>query len=175
MTNRSIPEEHIASRIFLVRGQKVLLDSDLADLYGVTTKRLLQAVKRNAERFPPDFLFILSNQEVANLRSQIVTSSLDARKWGGRRWAVHAFTEQGVAMLSSVLRSARAIAANIAVMRAFVHLRKMVSSRTDLAAKLDELERRVTGHDEAIRSIVTAIRELAMPPTPRPGRKIGFV
>jgi len=116
-----------------------------------------------------------TNQELANLSSQIVTSSFDARQWGGRRWAAHAFTEQGVAMPSSVLRSSQAIAANIAIMRAFVHLRKIVSSQTDLAAKLDELEQRVTGHDDAIRSIVGAIRELAIPPRTAPRRRIGFV
>src|SRR5262245_32100289 len=123
MTKSSLPITQIASRIVLIRGHKVMLDSDLADLYGVPTKVLIQSVKRNLNRFPPDFMFRLTDQEVAILKSQIVTSRL---AWGGRRRPLQAFTEQGVAMLSSVLRSARAIAANIAIMRAFVRLREIV-------------------------------------------------
>ena len=155
-----------------MREQKVLLDSDLADLYGLPTKALVQAVKRNLRRFPPDFMFTLTNQDVAVLKSQIVTSRSSG--WGGRRKPSHAFTEQGVAMLSSVLRSDRAIAANIAIMRAFVRLREIISTNTELARKLDELEHRVSAHDEAITKIVQAIRELAAPPL-KPRRSIGFV
>jgi len=170
------PVERIASRILLVRGQKVLLDADLADLYGVPTGVLVQAVKRNRERFPPDFMFELTEQEVRSLKSQFVILPDKAlRYWGRRRKAPYAFSEQGVAMLSSVLRSARAIAANIAIMRAFVRLREMVSANAELAKKLDELERRVAGHDEALASIVRAIRELASPAEPTPKRRIGFV
>lgn len=175
MIKRSYPAERITSCILLVRGQKVMLDADLAELYGVSTKALVQAVNRNRMRFPRDFMFQLTEQEVAILRSQIVTSSSTVSRWGGRRWAYYAFTEQGVAMLSSVLRSARAVAANIAIMRAFVRLREMVAANAELAAKLEELERRVSGHDEAIISIVRAIRELAAPPDPKPRRRIGFV
>jgi len=171
MTIQSIPAEHISARIFVVRGQRVMLDSHLAELYGVQTRILVQAVRRNAARFPPDFMFPLTDQEVASLRSQIVISN----RRGGRRWAYHAFTEQGVAMLSSVLRSGRAVAANIAIMRAFVRLREIVSANAELAKKLDELERRVSGHDDAITRIVQAIRELATPPDSRPARRIGFV
>ena len=120
-------------------------------------------------------MFVLTDQDLAILRSQIVTSSSRTPRWGGRRWATYAFTEQGVAMLSSVLRSARAVAANIAIMRAFVRLRDLVSANAELTKKLDELERRVSGHDQAITNIVHAIRELASPPDPRPRRSIGFV
>ena len=172
MKPRSIPAEHIETRILFVRGHKVLLDTDLAALYGVPTKVLVQAVRRNIERFPPDFMFQLMEQELRILRSQIVTSSpRDAREWGGRRTRPYAFSEQGVAMLSSVLRSRRAIAVNIAVMRAFVRLRAMVSANAELAKKLDELERRVADHDEAITSVVRAIRELMAPQEPKPRRR----
>ena len=153
-----------------------MLDADLADLYGVPTRALVQAVKRNSRRFPLEFMFQLTEQEVAILKSQSVTSSTkQVAQWGGRRKPVHAFTEQGVATLSSVLRSPRAIAANIAIMRAFVRLHEMVAANADLAKKLDQLERRVSGHDEAITSIVRAIRELAAPPDPKPRRRIEFV
>ena len=175
MTTRAIPSEQIASRILFVRGQKVMLDAHLAELYGVTTKALIQAVKRNLKRFPSDFVFTLTDQDFTNLRSQIVTSSLDLRRWGGRRWATYAFTEHGVAMLSSVLRSDRAIAANISIMRAFVRLREIVAANKELAKNLEELERRVSGHDEAITSIVRAIRELAASLASAPARRIGFL
>lgn len=160
----------IEESILLLRGQKVLLDSTLAVLYGVETRVLMQAVQRNRSRFPPDFMFQLINQEVADLKSQIVTSS-----WGGRRKLPHAFTEQGVAMLSSVLNSPQAIRVNIEIMRAFVRLREMISTNKELAAKLDELERKVTTHDKAIAGLFTAIRELATPVPPKPNRRIGFV
>jgi hypothetical protein len=144
-----IPAEHISSRIFVLREQRIMLDADLADLYRVPTKVLVQAVRRNLDRFPSDFLFRLTQQELGVLRSQIVTSSSDRNPWGGRRSLPFAFTEQGVAMLSSVLRSARAIAVNITIMRAFVRLRQLAAANTELARKLDDLERRVCGHDEA--------------------------
>ncbi len=160
----------IEQSILLLRGHKVLLDSTLAVLYGVQTKVLVQAVQRNRARFPEDFMFQLTNQEVANLKSQIVTSS-----WGGRRKLPHAFTEQGVAMLSSVLRSPQAIAVNIEIMRAFVRLRAMIATNKELSGKLDELERKVATHDQAIAGLITAIRELAAPTPPKPKRRIGFV
>jgi len=165
----------IASRIFAVRGHRAMMDEDLANLYGVATGVLIQAVKRNRARFPPDFMFTLTEEELTKLRSQIASANFTARTWGGRRTRPYAFTEQGVAMLSSVLRSARAIAANIAIMRAFVRLREMAAAHSELTKKLDELERRVSGHDEAITGIVHAIRELAVPVEPRPRRRIGFV
>ena len=152
-----------------------MLDVDLAELYGVPTKALVQAVTRNVERFPEDFMFRLTEQELAILRSQFVTSRLSRGNWGGRRSLPYAFSEQGVAMLSSVLRSHRAIAVNIAVMRAFVRLRAMVAANAELAKKLEELERRVADHDEAIISVVKAIRELMAPPEPEPKRRIGFI
>jgi len=153
-----------------------MLDADLADLYGVATKALVQAVKRNRDRFPSDFMFTLTQQEVRTLKSQSVTlPEMALRYWGRRRRAPHAFSEQGVAMLSSVLNSARAIAANIAIMRTFVRLREMAAANSALANKLDELERRVSGHDDAITGIVRAIRELAAPLDAKPKRRIGFV
>ena len=129
--------ERIERVILVLRGHRVLLDGDLAALYQVQTRVLVQAVKRNRERFPKDFMFQLTNQELAILKSQFVTSS-----WGGRRTAPYAFTEQGVAMLSSVLNSPRAIAVNIEIMRTFVRLRQMLASNADLAKKLEELERK---------------------------------
>lgn len=173
-----VPSERIAHSILLLRGQKVLLDADLADLYGVPTKVLVQAVKRNLERFPEDFMFQLTNQEFNVLRSQSVTSSsqaLDTLRWGGRRSAPYAFTEQGVAMLSSVLSSPQAIAVNIEVMRAFVRLREALAGNKELAAKLGELERKLKGHDQAIAGILDAIRQLMAPPPATSERPIGFV
>jgi len=153
-----------------------MLDADLADLYEVPTRVLVQAVKRNSERFPPDFMFVLTQQEVRTLKSQSVTlPEMALRYWGRRRRAPHAFSEQGVAMLSSVLRSARAIAVNIAIMRAFVRLRELAGTNAELARKLHELERRVSGHDDAITEIVRAIRELAAPLHAKPKQRIGFV
>ena len=142
----------------------------MAVLYGVETRALVQAVQRNRERFPDDFMFHLTNQEVAILRSQIVISS-----WGGRRYTPFVFTEQGVAMLSSVLNSAQAIRVNIEIMRAFVRLREMIATDKELSRKLDELERKVATHDQAIAGLITAIRELAAPTPPNPKRRIGFV
>jgi ORF6N domain len=159
--------EPIEQRIFVLRGQNVLLSTDLARLYGVETRTLVQAVKRNIERFPSDFMFQLGPEEFRNLKSQIVTSS-----WGGiRRAAPYAFTEQGVAMLSSVLRSKRAIRVNIEIMRAFVQLRRMVISHADLALRLDALE---STYDARFREVFDVIRQLMQPP-PQPTRpRIGF-
>ena len=165
----TVPEEELTQTIHSIRGERVMLDADLAELYGVETKVLLQAVKRNLERFPADFMFQLTKQEVNDLRSQIVTS-----RWGGRRYPPYAFSEHGVAMLSSVLRSPRAIAVNIEIVRAFVRLRKLSFSNHELAQKLDELDRRVSKHDSAIAGIIEAIRQLMAPPDPAKKRPIGF-
>ena len=162
-----IPLERIESQIFLVRGQKVMLSNHLAELYEVETRALVQAVKRNIARFPEDFMFQLSTEEFANLKSQIVISS-----WGGsRRAAPYAFTEQGVAMLSSVLRSQRAVMVNVEIMRTFVRLRQMLASNTDLARKLATLEKK---YDAQFKMVFDAIRELMMPPDPKKKRPIGF-
>jgi hypothetical protein len=158
--NKLIPLERIENRIYLIRGQKVMLDRDLAELYGVTTKVLNQAVRRNAKRFPPDFIFQLNNKEKeevitncdhlscpsnnnnSNLKSQFVTSS-----WGGRRKLPYAFTEQGVAMLSSVLNSSKAIEVNVLIMRAFVKLRQVLATNKDLIYLFKELKHKVDQHD----------------------------
>jgi len=169
-----IPVEQIATRILVLRGQKVMLDEDLARLYGVSTGALVQAVKRNLERFPEDFMFRLEDQELRNLKSQSVISSSAGFVHGGRRSLPLAFSEQGVAMLSTVLRTKRAIAVNIAIMRTFVRLRALAAVNSELGRKLDDLEQRVGGHDEAIAGIVRAIRELAAPPS-GPKSRIGFV
>lgn len=172
MSAAVVVAEAIASRILLLRGHKVLLDAELAELYGVPTKVLVQAVKRNLERFPADFMFQLTNQEFNVLRSQSVTSS---STHGGRRTAPYAFTEQGVAMLSSVLSSPQAIAVNIEIMRAFVRLREVLAGNKELAGKLVELERKLKGHDQAIAGILDAIRQLMAPPPAPKKRPIGFV
>jgi hypothetical protein len=149
----NIPEEIIGRKIYLIRGQKVLLSPDLAELYGVEPRVLIQAVKRNLDRFPDDFMFQLTDQEVINLKSQIVTSS-----WGGARRAnPYAFTEQGVAMLSSVLSSKRAIAVNIRIMRTFVKLREMIASNSELARRLDELGQK---YDAQFSVVFDAIRQM---------------
>ncbi len=164
----------IEKRILFVRGRQVMLDEDLADLYGVETKRLIQQVKRNLKRFPEDFMFQLSKAEAEALRSQIATSN-DGR--GGRRYAPYVFTEQGVAMLSGVLRSERAIAVNIEIMRAFVVLRRAASSYAELENRLEQIERemneRLGDHDERLNEIFRVLRQLITPP-PRPKRPIGF-
>jgi hypothetical protein len=159
----------IQRAILLIRGKRVMLDSDLAALYGVATKALVQAVRRNPGRFPEDFMFRLSPTETANLRSQTVTSSL-RRGWGGRRHTPYAFTEQGVAMLSTVLRSRRAIEANITIMRTFVQIRRMLVSHEALAGKLAALEKK---YDAKFTVVFDAIRELMSPPASR-RRAIGF-
>ena len=163
-----LPIESIIGKIFFFRGERVLLDRHLAELYGVETKQLKRAVRRHIRRFPEDFMFELTKQEFDDLRCQSGTSS-----WGGTRYRPMAFTEQGVAMLSSVLNSERAIEVNIAIMRAFVHLRKMIASHAELARKLQELEQKLEGHDEQIHAIFEAIRQL-MTPTGKTRKKIGF-
>jgi hypothetical protein len=168
MGKEVIPIERIARAILVIRGETVMLDSDLATLYGVTTGNLNKAVKRNAERFPTDFMFQLDAEEVANLKFQFGISS-----WGGRRRLPYAFSEQGVAMLSSVLNSERAVKVNIAIMRAFVKLRETLEINRDLARKFAELEMRVGRHDEEIAAILEAIRQLMLPPE-KPRREIGF-
>jgi hypothetical protein len=159
------PRERILSTIQLIRGQKVMLDADLGNLYGVETGALTRAVRRNIERFPEDFMFQLSKAEFDDLRRQSGTSS----RWGGRRYPPYAFTEQGVAMLSSVLRSPRAVTTNIEIMRAFVHLRRILATHKDLADKLDELEKR---YDQQFRVVFDAIRQLMAPASRTP--QIGF-
>jgi hypothetical protein len=145
-----------------------MVDSDLADLYRVPTKVFNQAVKRNLKRFPKDFMFRLSGKDMGILRSQIVTSS-----WGGRRSSPYAFTEQGVAMLSSILNSERAVQVNIAIMRAFVKLREILTTHRDLAEKIEELEKKYQQHDVKIHSVFDAIREMLQPPLSS-RRRIGF-
>jgi len=152
----------IEEKIFLIRSQKVMLSPHLAALYGVEPRILIQAVKRNIERFPEDFMFQLTSQEVINLKSQIVISS-----WGGRRVTPYAFTEQGIAMLSSVLNSKRAIEVNIAIMRAFVRLRRIIASHKELAEKLKELEYKVNMHDKDIIMIFQAINKIMQPEAPK--------
>lgn len=169
-----IPTPAIEKRIFIVRERQVMLDEDLADLYGVGTRVLIQQVKRNAKRFPSDFMFQLDKAEAKALRSQIVISN-EGR--GGRRYAPYVFTEQGVAMLSAVLRSDRAIAVNIAIMRAFVELRRVAGSYAALEERLEELERGMAGrldqHDEQLDQIFKVLRQLIAPPE-RPKRPVGF-
>lgn len=161
-----LPVERIESAIYLIRKEKVILDQDLAVLYEVPTKVLIQAVKRNVDRFPADFMFQLSEEEFSILRSQLVTS-----RWGGRRYPPYAFTEQGVAMLSSVLRSERAIRVNIEIMRAFVRLRRLLLSHEELARKLLNLERR---YDAQFKVVFDAIRQIMSPDVPTKRRRIGF-
>jgi hypothetical protein len=161
-----ILREHVERNILLIRGHRVMLDTDLAKLYGVPTKVLNQAVKRNATRFPSDFMFQLTSEETTALRSQIVTS----KSRGGRQYRPYAFTEQGVAMLSSVLHNERAIQVNIAIMRAFVQLREMIGSNKGLARRLNELEKK---YDSQFRVVFDAIRELMAEPEPKV-RRIGF-
>jgi len=165
--NSTLVPQEIEERILTLRGLKVLLDEALAVLYGVPTKVLLQAVKRNKKRFPIDFMFQIDRQELANLRSQFVTSS-----YGGRRYLPYAFTQEGVAMLSSVLRSPRAVSVNVEIMRAFVRLRRLALSVDELARKVEVLEK---NYDERFRIVFAAIRELMTPPAPPPRRRIGFV
>ena len=161
-----ILREHVERNILLIRGHRVMLDTDLAKLYGVPTKVLNQALKRNATRFPADFMFQLTSEETTTLRSQIVTS----KSRGGRQYRPYAFTEQGVAMLSSVLHSERAIQVNIAIMRAFVQLREMIGSNKTLARRLNELEKK---YDSQFRVVFEAIRELKAEPGPKV-KRIGF-
>lgn len=165
----------IARTILILRGQRVILDADLATLYGVTTKRLNEQVKRNAERFPEDFMFQLTAEEDAALRSQIATSNGAGR--GGRRYAPYAFTEHGAIQAANVLNSPRAVEMSVYVVRAFVQLRELLSSNKELARRFAQLEARLdkklAAHDEAIAAILSAIRQLMHPPAPK-RRGIGF-
>jgi len=163
-----VPVERITSAIVLLRGQKVMLDADLAAMYGVETKVLVRAVKRNVDRFPDDFMFQLSDAEFANLRTHFGTSS-----WGGRRYPPYAFTEQGVAMLSSVLNTPRAVHVNIEIMRAFVRMRQFQLSNDEMGKKLAALEKKYDRHDAQFRVVFQAIRELMDPPAKKK-RPIGF-
>ena len=165
-----IPIERIENKIYLIRGLKVMLDRDLAELYGVETKVLNQAIKRNIDRFPSDFMFELSNNEFANWRSQFVTSNSDKM---GLRWKPFAFTENGIAMLSSVLNSKRAIHVNIQITRTFTKLRQILSTHKKVAAKLDRIEQKVVNHDSEIKGIFDVLRKLLSQPD-KPKRKIGF-
>jgi hypothetical protein len=191
MAHEIIPVEHVARRILYFRGEKVLLDFDLAVLYGVRVKVLNQAVKRNRERFPDDFMFQLTGEETQLLRSQLLRSGnrqvaenggagrswsqivTSSQKYRGTKYRPYAFTEEGVAMLSSVLKSKRAVKVNIAIMRAFVKLRQTLDANRQLAQKFSELEERVGKHDDEIAAILEAIRQL-MTPRERPRREIGF-
>jgi len=167
-----LPLERITSHILLLRGEKVLFDFDLAELYGVETKVLLQQVRRNGERFPEDFRFQLTREEFTSLRSQFVTSKADRR--GGRQYRPYAFTEQGVAMLSSVLRSPRAVQVNIAIMRAFVQLRQMISSHTELARKFAALERKYDAQFKVVFDAIRALMSDDHSAASKPTRRIGF-
>jgi hypothetical protein len=162
-----IPSEQIEGTIKVIRGHRVMLDVDLATLYGVETRALVQAVKRHTSRFPADFMFQLSGDEFESLRSQIVTS----KGRGGRRYAPYAFTELGVAMLSSVLNSDRAVEVNIQIMRAFVRVREMLASNAELTRKLASLERK---YDSQFKAVFDAIRQLMTPPAEAPKPRIGY-
>lgn len=166
-----IPVERIENRIYLIRGQKVMLDRDIAELYGVKTKVLKQAVKRNIERFPDDFMFELSKEELYNWRSQIVTSNSDKM---GLRHAPYAFTEQGIAMLSSILKSKKSIMVNIVIMRAFVKLNRILSSHIEVSKKLKEIEEKTIKNEKDIQVVFDTIKKLITPSDP-PKRKFGFL
>ena len=171
-----IPKEIIEKRIFMIRGQKVMLDSDLAQLYSVETKALTRAVRRNLERFPDDFMLQINANEFESLRRHFVTSNLKSQfggstRRGGRRYLPYVFTEQGISMLSSVLRSRSAIRVNIEIMRAFVQLRNLLSSNKNLSRKLEELEKK---YDSQFKVVFDAIRQLMAPPPLPPKRRIGF-
>jgi hypothetical protein len=167
MTVMLVPER-IEKTILTLRGHRVILDRDLAAMYGVSTRDLNKAVSRNSDRFPDDFMLQLTRAELKNLKFHFGTSS-----WGGTRKLPRAFTEQGIAMLSGVLRSKRAIQTNIAIMRAFVKLRQLAAGHKELAIKLEQLERKIGGHDDRIQSLFEAIRQLMEPPVPK-SRRIGF-
>ena len=166
--NIAITDEIIISKIHLIRGQKVMIDRDLAELYGVTTGNLNKAIKRNLKRFPGDFMFQLTDEEFKNLIFQNGTS-----KWGGTRKLPNVFTEQGVAMLSSVLNSERAIEVNIFIIRVFTKFREMLATNKDILLKLEQLEKKVTQHDESIQLIFSALKQLLNQPQ-EPRRRIGF-
>jgi hypothetical protein len=169
-TQISIPEEVIINKIYLIRGQKIMLDKDLATLYGVETKRLKESVKRNIERFPDDFMFVMTKEELENWRSQFATSNSELM---GLRHAPFCFTEQGVTMLSCVLNSKRAIEVNIKIIRVFTKMKEMLLTHKDILLKLEQLERQVIQNSEEISIIFNAIRQLLNPIVPA-RKKIGF-
>jgi len=169
-----IPQEIIENKIYLIRGHKVMLSPRLANLYGVEVRVLVQAVKRNADRFPSDFMFQLTAEELQSSRSQFVILNEIVKRGGNTKYLPYAFTEQGVAMLSSILNSKRAIQVNIAIIRAFVKLRQILSTHKELIHKLNELERKTEKHDMEIQGIFEAIRQLMAPPPEKPRRIIGF-
>lgn len=166
---KPVKQEVVRQKIFVIRGHKVMLSFHLAELYEVETKVLLQAVKRNMKRFPPDFMFLLTEQEVKILRSQFVTS-----RWGGMRYLPYAFTELGIAMLSSVLKSERAIQINMAIMRAFVKLRELLAEHKELAQQVNEHGKILNEHGRHITAIYQIIDQLMKPPKEKPKKKIGF-
>lgn len=168
MTKAALSPHTLGGRILQIRGQRVLLDADLAELYDVDTKRLNEQVKRNADRFPADFMFQLTQEEFADLKSQFATSS-----WGGRRKLPFAFTEHGAIMAASVLNSRRAVETSVYVVRAFVQLRELLSSQKVLAEQVTKLERRVSHHDQSLTKIIDALRGLMERPSPTK-RSIGF-
>ena len=180
-TNLSVSVQLIERRIYLIRGQKVMLDFDLAELYGVTTSRLNERVTRNQKRFPEDFMFRLTKKEAESLRSQFAISNADLRSQivtsnigrGGRRYLPRAFTEQGVAMLSTVLNSEQAIEVNIAIMRAFVRLRQMLETNEELNRKFAAVVRKLSTHDKYFRVVFDELKKLTEEP-PSPSRQIGF-
>ncbi len=165
----SISEEALVSKIYFIRGKKVMLDSDLAELYGVSTGNLNKAVKRNIQRFPEDFMYQLERPEVKNLIFHPGTSN-----WGGRRQLPYVFTEQGVAMLSSILKSNRAIQVNIQIMRIFTKMRELIFQNLDLKKKIDALEKNYQDHDERIREIFFTLKKLMEPPLKKSKKEIGF-
>lgn len=181
MHDKVIPIAQIQAHIHFVRGKRIMLDADLARFYGVTTFNLNKAVGRNLERFPEDFSFVLTLEETRNLIFQSGISSSQApdgkrktkRNYGGSRKPARVFTEQGVAMLASVLRSRRAVTISVALVRAFVQLRELLATHRELAAKLGELERKLAGHDHAIRNLFETIRQLLEPPE-KPAKELGF-
>lgn len=164
-----VPEEVIISKIYYIRGHKVMLDEDLAELYEVLTKHLKRQVRRNIDRFPDDFMFELTKEEFENLRSQIGTSN-----WGGVRYMPMVFTEQGVAMLSSILNSARAIKVNIQIIRIFTRMREILLNYKDLLLKLEQLEKKVSSHDEDIQLVFAYLKKLLPTPEQVDRRRIGF-
>jgi ORF6N domain len=170
-----VPAAAIQARILAVRSRQVMLDQDLAELYGVETKALTRAVRRNEDRFPADFMFRLTADEFADLRSQLGTSTVGH---GGRRYAPYVFTEQGVAMLSSVLRSKRAVTVNIEIMRAFVEIRRAAASYEELEKRISELERTTADkfgdHEEHLATLFKAMKQLAAPSPPKQKHPIGF-
>jgi hypothetical protein len=166
-----VPVERVESKILLIRGQKVILDADLADLYRVSTNRLNEQVKRNIGRFPADFVFRLDEEEAANLKSQFATSSSG---WGGRRKPPYAFTEHGAIMAASVLNSERAVQVSVYVVRAFVRLRQMLAPYKEIIGKLDQFEKKLQTHDKQIVAVIKAIRLLMPPPESKPKEPFGF-